>query len=355
MKKAVLSGVRKFEIVEIRKPTIADTSEVLLRVKTVGVCGSDLHYFKEGRIGSQVVKFPFTIGHECSAVVEEVGNNVQRVKPGDMVAIDPCISCGQCSQCLNGREHTCLNQRFLGSPGQAEGCLQEFLVIPEKNCYPVPARFTPELAALVEPLSIGHYAVKLMVAAVASQRSSAIGDGHLTSAVLGVGPIGLGTLMFLRRVLRGTIMVTDRLGYRLGAARKLGASLTVNADSGDVIGSAMNVNPEMFDVAFECCGQQEALDQAIELLKPGGLLFIVGIPELDRVSFDMNLLRRKEIAIYNVRRQNKSMQPVIDAIASGECTPEMLVTHRFTLERTAAAFSTAANYQDGVLKAVIEL
>lgn len=343
MKKVVLSGIRKFELTEVAKPQIEARGDVLLKVQAVGVCGSDIHYFREGKIGSQIVDFPFTVGHECSAVVEDVGEDVGRVKRGDLVAVDPCISCGECEQCKSGREHTCLNQRFLGSPGQADGSLQEYIVLPEHSCYPVPRSFTPELAALVEPLSIGYYAVSFL------PRLNQV----RAAAILGVGPIGLGVMQFLKSAGVTKVYATDKLDYRLEVAGKLGASWIGNPESQDIVAGVKRADDVFPEVVFECCGEQEALDQGIEILRPGGTLFIVGIPEPNRISFDINLLRRKEITIQNVRRQNKSVQPVIDLVSSGRIDPAFMVTHKFGLDRTAEAFDAVAEYKDRVIKAVV--
>src|SRR3989339_521050 len=137
MKKVVLTGIKKFEIVEVSKPQLINDDDVLLKIDTVGICGSDIHYYSEGKIGDQVIDFPFTIGHECSAIVERVGKKVSGLKPGDVVAVEPTLSCHKCEQCLSGREHTCTNQKFLGCPGQIDGCLSEFLIMPAGNCYVV--------------------------------------------------------------------------------------------------------------------------------------------------------------------------------------------------------------------------
>ena len=113
MKRVVLSGIKKFDLINSLKPVIVKPDDVLLKIDTVGVCGSDIHYYKEGKIGDQVIEFPFTIGHECSAVVVEVGKEVKHIKPGDIVAVEPAVSCGKCTQCLAGREHTCMHLNFL--------------------------------------------------------------------------------------------------------------------------------------------------------------------------------------------------------------------------------------------------
>ena len=344
MKKVDLTGIGKFEIVEGTKPQIKNDEEVLLRIDTIGVCGSDIHYYREGKIGDQVIDFPFTIGHECSATVEEVGKNVTRVKPGDLVAIEPVISCHKCAQCLAGREHTCLNQTFLGAPGQLDGGLAGYIVMPQSNAYPVPESLNNELAAMVEPLSIGYYA---------SQFLKKI-DKINSIAILGVGPIGLGVMLSLQAQGFKNIFVTDKLDYRLDAAKKNGAVWTGNPDKDDVIASLKKVNTEDFDVVFECCGKQEALDQGIEILKPGGTLLIVGIPEEDRISFDISRIRRKEITIQNVRRQNHAIQPVIDLLSTGKISCNFMITHRFNYEKTSEAFDIVANYQDNVVKALIK-
>ena len=133
MKAALLTGVRKIEVKDVPKPSLETDTDVLLRIAAVGICGSDLQYYSTGRIGSDVVHFPFIIGHECLAEVEEAGKSVKRVKPGDRVAVDPALSCEKCDQCIQGRPNTCRNIRFLGCPGQLEGSRADFIVIPESR------------------------------------------------------------------------------------------------------------------------------------------------------------------------------------------------------------------------------
>lgn len=344
MKKVALTGRRKFEIQDAKKPQIKNDDDVLLKIDSVGVCGSDMHYYNEGGIGDQIIEFPFTMGHEGSAIVADVGRRVTRVKPGDIVAIEPAVSCHHCPQCLSGREHTCDHLQFMGSPGQLEGCLSEFIIMPENNCYPVPAGMNGEDAALVEPLSISYYASTFL---------DRIGRVE-SAAILGVGPIGTGVLLSLKNRELKDIFVTDKLDYRLSLAKNAGAVWAGNPLTEDVVTSLKDRNPQLFDVVFECCGKQEALDQAVEILKPGGTLLIVGIPSEDRISFDISKSRRKEITVQNVRRQNHCVQPVIDLIASGEISPRFMITHRFSFEKTSEAFDTVDSYRDGVLKALIK-
>jgi threonine dehydrogenase-like Zn-dependent dehydrogenase len=149
--------------------------------------------------------------------------------------------------------------------------------------------------------------------------------------------------------------MTDRIDARLTLVRRAGADWAGNPDTGDVVAAITAREPAQLDVVFECCGKQEALDQAIDLLKPGGKLMLVGIPPtLERVSFLIDKLRHKEICIQNVRRQNHCVQPALDMITRGDFNVDVMVTHRFPFERTREAFDLVADYKDGVVKAMIE-
>ena len=184
MKAYRLTGIRQLAMMDVPMPEIKDDHEVLIKMSAVGVCGSDVHYYESGRIGSQIVKFPFTIGHEGAGVVISVGRAVTRVKPGSRIAVEPAMPCHNCDQCLAGRHNTCRKLRFLGCPGQADGCLCEYLVMPEDSCFPIAADMTLDEAALSEPLAIGVYAV---------QQSLPMSGAKI--GILGAGPIGLSVLL----------------------------------------------------------------------------------------------------------------------------------------------------------------
>lgn len=333
------------EMMDVPTPGIINDDDVLIEMKTVGVCGSDVHYYLDGKIGSQVVEYPFTVGHEGAGVVLEVGSAVTRVKPGDRIAIEPAMSCWKCDQCLAGRPHTCRNLKFLGCPGQAEGCLSERIVMPETSCFPIPDSMTFDEAAISEPLAIGVYAVKQSI----PMPGAKIG-------ILGAGPVGLSVLLPARAQGAAKIYVTDRIDERIEVAVKAGADWGGNPDTEDVVDRVKDLEPGQLDVVFECCGKQEALDQAIEMLKPGGKLMLIGIPPtLERVSFRIDDLRRKEICIQNVRRQNHCLQPALDMIARGDFDVNIMVTHRFELAQSKEAFDLVADYRDGVVKAMIDV
>lgn len=344
MKAMKLTGIRQMEMMEVPTPGIVHEDDVLIRMKTVGVCGSDVHYYETGRIGSQVVEYPFTVGHEGSGVVEAVGSGVETLKPGDRIAIEPAMPCGECDQCNAGRPHTCRNLRFLGCPKQAEGCLSEYIVMPEGCCFRISGKTTFDEAAISEPLAIGVYAVKLSI----PMPGAKVG-------ILGAGAIGLCVLLPARAQGAERIYVTDKIDDRLELARTAGAAWGGNPDQEDVVGKVKELEPGGLDVVFECCGQQEALDQAVEMLKPGGKLLLIGIPPAaERVGFLIDKLRHKEICIQNVRRQNHCVQASLDMMDRGDFDVGIMVTHRFPFEKTKEAFDLVASYKDGVLKAMVD-
>jgi L-iditol 2-dehydrogenase len=343
MKAVVLTSLGHMELRQVPDPILAQDTDVLLKVDKVGVCGSDVHYFSNGRIGNQVVQFPYIVGHEFSATVIAVGACVSRVKPGDQVAVDPAMACHQCDQCRGGRENTCRNIRFLGCPGQIPGCLCQRLVMPETSLYPIHGRISLEQAVLCEPLSIGIYAVEQARLAP-----------NASLAVLGAGPIGLSILLAAQAQGVRPIYVTDKIPARVDMARQAHAAWAGNPLSEPVVKNILQHVPAGLDAVFECAGQQETLDQAVELLAPGGKLLLVGIPAVDNITLPIHTLRRKEITLINVRRQNDCMQKAIDLLASGRIDMDFMLTHRFPFEQTEQAFALVADYRDGVVKALIE-
>ena len=343
MKAMKLTGLREMVMRDVPMATLARDTDVLVRLARVGICGSDVHYFDEGGIGTQRVQYPWTVGHEGGGVVESVGSAVTRVKPGGRVAFDPALPCWECDQCRAGRPHTCRAQKFLGCPDQIEGCLAEYLVMPERNCYPIPDSMTFDEAAIVEPLSIGVYALSLA--------------GPLDGAkigILGAGPIGLSVLLPARALGASRAYITDKIDARLAVATRAGADWAGNPDTQDVVAEVSEREPELLDYIFECSGAQEAMDQGVQLLKPGGKLLLIGIPGgRNRVSFDINLLRRKELVIQNVRRQNNCVQRAIDMIARKEIDVNVMVTHHLPFAQTQKGFDMVADYKDGVVKAMV--
>ena len=343
MKAMMLTGIRKMEMMDVPDPVISNPGDVKIKMSVVGICGSDIHYYTRGNIGSQVVSYPFTVGHEGSGIVEKTGSAVKSIKPGDPVAIEPAISCHECDQCLAGRKHTCRNIRFLGCPGQAEGCLSEYIVMPEENCFPLSQELTLDHGSLSEPLSIGLYSVK---------KAEQIANSDI--GILGFGPIGMSVLLAARTYSIDNVYITDKIDARLEIAAREEAAYTGNPLNEDIVDAILKREPHGLDYVFECCGDQEALDQAVKLLKPGGSLIVVGIPECERWSLGVDDTRRKEISILFVRREVDCVGPVLEMMESGKINTRNMITHRFPFSKTKEAFDLVAGYEDGVMKAMID-
>jgi len=343
MKAAFLTGVRAIEVREAPMPRIVRDDDVLIRSRAVGVCGSDLHYYLSDSVGGDTVKYPFIPGHECAGTVEAVGPGVTRVKPDDTVVIEPAVSCGACDQCRTGRPHTCRKLLFLGHYGELTGGMAEYVLAPERNCVPLPGKMTAVQGALAEPLSIALYAASL----AGSVRGK-------SAAVLGTGPIGLSVIMAIKADGAGAVYATEKVEARLRAALTAGADWTGNPDRENIVDDISARESLGLDIVFECCGDQPALDQAVALLKPGGTLVVVGIPVEPRVSFDSSKVRRREIRVQNVRRQNKCLEKAVAMVHNGRIKVDFLATHVFKLDKAHEAYETAAERRDGVVKAIVQ-
>lgn len=339
----MLTGIREMEMKEVTDPVLKNPNEVKIRLLVLGICGSDIHYYTLGKIGSQVVKYPFTVGHECAGEVIDTGPEVTRVMKGDIIAVEPAMWCGTCDQCLSGRQHTCRNLKFLGCPGQAEGALSEFIVLPENSCFPLPVKLTPDHGAISEPLSIGVYAVK---------KSGAIKGAKI--GILGFGPIGMSVMLAAKAKKAGEIYITDKIEERLKIALKEKASWIGNPQKIDIVEKIKKAEPLGLDIVFECCGQQEAVDQAIDILKPGGHLIIAGIPEFRKWAFSVDDTRRREISVQFIRRQVGCVEDALEMMNNGKINVGNMVTHRFPFKNTKEAFDLVAGYRDGVMKAMID-
>jgi len=343
MKAMMLTGIRSLEMKKVPDPEIIRPDDVLIRIIVLGICGSDIHYYNRGNIGSQKVVYPFTVGHECAGIVVDTGPAVKRVRNGDVIAVEPAMWCGECDQCLSGRHHTCRSLKFLGCPGQAEGSLSEFIVMPENSCYKIPENLTADHGAISEPLAIGVYSVK-----------KAGPVRGMNTAILGFGPIGMSVMLAAKAENAGRIFVTDKIDERLSLASEEKAEYAGNPSRQDILKEIRDKVPEGLDVVFECCGQQEAVDQALELLKPGGKLIIVGIPEFNSWSLSADLTRRHEISVQFIRRQVGCVDPSLEMMSNGRIDVSRMVTHRFPFEKTKEAFDLVASYADGVMKAMID-
>jgi L-iditol 2-dehydrogenase len=344
MRVSKLYGIRDVRIEEgpVPKP---GPEEVLLRIASVGTCGSDVHYYVEGGIGDQLVTDPITMGHEFSAWIAAKGENVgDDLEIGQLVAVEPAIPCGECEYCLHGHPNICPNVEFCGTP-PIDGVFAEYAVMPAENCFPLPEGFTPDEGALLEPLGIAIHTVDLSHLKVGQ-----------TIAVLGAGPVGLLTAAVAQAAGAGKIYMTEPQAARRAFALEYVADAVFDPEAEDVVAAIMEATDGRgVDIAFEAAGAQETPDQAARITRPGGKVVVVGIPSEDRMAMTASVVRRKGLTIKMVRRMKHTYPRAIRLVAEGLVDVEALATHFFSLEEIEEAFELVAGYEDGVLRAMIQV
>lgn len=307
-----IHGVRDVRVDEIAEPRPRE-GEVLLRVTAVGLCGSDLHWYKEAAIGDARVVEPFVPGHEFVGVIES------GPRRGERVAGDPADPCGTCEPCVRGLEHLCDQMRFAGHV-PVDGALRQRMAWPSRLLHRVPDAVSDDAAVLLEPFGVALHAL-----AIARVRPS------ICASVHGCGPLGLLVITALRAQGVDRIIATDPLSHRAAAAHALGAEINV--------GGA----PDRVDVAFECSGEDDALDSAIADTRPGGTVVLAGIPRGDTTTFHAAGARRKELALLLCRRmRSDDLARAINLVELTGLDLAQLVTHRFDLADGPRAFETLA-------------
>lgn len=331
MKAVRLHGTGNLQIHEEPVPA-AGAGERLVRVKAVGVCGSDLHWFAEGSIGDAKLEHPLVLGHEFAGITEE----------GQRVAIDPAIPCGHCEFCERGHPNLCADLIFAGH-GKTDGGLREWIAWSEKSLVPIPDSISDADGAMLEPLGIAIHSVDLGKL-----------KAGMTIGVFGCGPIGLLILQMAKLAGAATIIATDKLAHRVEAARRLGATHAFLADEGrELEALRAATRGREVDVAFEAAGTQDAVDISFAAVTPGGKIIIAGIPDDDKTSFSASTARRKGLTIKLVRRMKHTYPRAIELVSKGLVDVRSLVTHRFPLEQAAEAFRVAERREG--LKVLIEV
>lgn len=341
MKAARLYGARDIRFSDEPLPDI-QPDEVLLRIRAVGICASDVHYYNEGAIGDAVVKSPLVLGHEVGAEVAAVGAEVKSLQPGDIVAVEPGRHCGHCELCLKGLINLCPNVRFFGTP-PVDGALREYVAWPEEQCLRIPPGMSAEEAAMTEPMAVGIYAVEL-----------ADLKGGDSVAILGAGAIGLSVMQAARVMGAGRIWIVDPLEDRCQLASKLGADKAIVGQGDEALAAIREDNGGRGpDVVFECAGSNDAVEQGVRLVNYDGRLIVAGIPFPDEVRFAASVARRKNLTVKFVRRSRNAVQRALDWCDSHQIDLASYVTHRFPLDKTGEALELARQRKDGVLRAVV--
>ena len=343
-----LYGPEDLRVDRVPRPGPPGSGEVLLRVTAVGVCGSDLHTYQDGRIGDTSVLQPITLGHEFGGVVEAVAadaldGNFQPLLTGTRVAVDPAQPCGRCAMCEQGHPNLCHRLHFCGLFPD-EGSLSNYMLVPSHTCFPVPDAIDDAGAALLEPLGIAIHAIDLAHIRVAN-----------SVAILGAGPIGLYILQLAKLSGADPIFVSDKFDWRLAKAEAYGA-IPINCDQMDAVQAVLEATAgQGVDVAMEAAWAQHSVQQAAEMTRLGGRLVLVGIPGSDNLHLKHSTARRKGLTIRMSRRMKHTYPRAIKLAQSGKVDLNGIVSHHFPLEQTPAAFALNLAYRDDVVKIVIDV
>jgi len=339
---AELLGVRRFRLTE---GEISDPApgEVQVRIAAVGLCGSDLHSYSEGAVGDTPCVYPMVLGHEPAGVVVKSGAGVTGWTPGARAAFEPALYCYHCEFCLSGHHNVCANLRFMSNP-QEPGFFRDYANLPEQNLLAIPAGISLEHATLIEPLAVVLHSMQFV----------ALKPGE-TAAVFGAGPIGLLTVIALKMARAGRVWAIDPVAHRLDLARGAGADAIIDPCSADPVRQILSdTNRRGVDVAIDCGGNDESINECIGATRHAGRVVITAIPREVRVPLDFHPMRRKEIALYNVRRSNHESATALVMLAEHIRRFAPLITHTRPLEEIGPAFSQLENYKDAVGKVVLK-
>jgi L-iditol 2-dehydrogenase len=330
---SVLYGAGSVGVEEREDPT-PGPHDVVVRVASVGVCGSDVHYYEHGRIGSYTVDSPLVLGHEASGVVTEVGAEVTRLEPGQRVSLEPGVPDFTCPECLAGRYNLCHGMQFFATP-PVDGAFAELVTTHELFAHPVPDTLSDDAAALLEPLSVGLWAC----------HKAAVGAGSRV-LVTGAGPVGLVATQAARALGAASVVVSDVNPHRLELARELGATDVLDARS-QPVGEA-GLDP---DVLLECSGNPGATVDGIRAVARAGHVVLVGMGG-DELALPLSRVQEYELVVTGTFRYAHTWPAAIALAASGRVQLDRLVTGRYGLDQVEEAL-TAARRDPHAVKPVV--
>jgi L-iditol 2-dehydrogenase len=309
--------------------------EVLIKIAANGICGSDIHFYSEGRLGNFVVSKPYIPGHEASGTVVATGSGVKRFSTGEKVVIEPGIPCGRCTVCMSGRYNLCPDVVFLSAP-PINGTFCDYICVRSDFVFSVPENMSLEHAALVEPAAVAVHSVN---------RAGAL-NGK-TGLVFGAGPIGLLTLQAFKAAGGGRVICVDIMDNRLEIAAKLGADEVINPKNAPKL-------ENLADVVFETAGSTVTTAQLFTAARVGASVVQVGWPVGNHVNMNIADLLDKELTYTGVNRYANAYPPAIQYICDGRIDVKPLITHTFDFEDTPHAFQFAKENPDKVIKVVIK-
>jgi L-iditol 2-dehydrogenase len=341
MQIAELTAIRRFRLVDgaIDEP---GPGEIQVRVDSVGICGSDVHSYLEGGVGDSPCQFPMVLGHEPAGTVVKTGPGVTGWAAGDRAALEPACYCYHCEACRSGRHNICENIVFLSTPGNP-GFFRQYVNLPAENLLGIPPSLSFDHATVVEPLAVALHSMVFT--------DLKLGD---TAVVVGSGPIGLLTIACLKLAGAGRIWAVEPVAHRRELARHMGAAASIDPNAVDAAAEIVrDTGGRGVDVAIDCAAKGDTINCAIRAARNGGRVLLTGIHSEVRVPFEVSPMRRKELAIFNVRRSNHEPRQALEILSEHLEWFAPLVTHRRPMESIAEAFSIVVQYADGVGKLIV--
>jgi L-iditol 2-dehydrogenase len=336
-----LVAPRRLEARDMPMPPNPAAGEVLVRLRAVGICGSDMHWYKEGGIGSSRAVYPQVLGHEPAGEIVAVGSGVDDIRAGQRIALEPAITCGHCEFCRSGHHNNCVSSIFMGA-SQMPGLFREYAVVPRRNVVPIPDSMSFAAATILEPLAVILHILELT--------EIRLGD---TVAVMGAGPIGLLTASVARVAGAARIFIADKVPHRLRMAREMGFDCAI--EIGKFQQAVMDeTRGRGVDIVLDAAAALETINMSIAIARLGGRVVLIGIPSEADLNIDIQTAMAKELNIQTVKRSNHNAHGALELMESGRIG-DQIVTHRLPLEKTPEAFEMLAGYAGGVGKVVIEL
>ena len=340
MTAVALHGMKDLRVEERPIPALPP-GYARLRVRRVGICGSDSHYFDHGRCGAFVPTRPFILGHELAAEVAAVGEGVTTPTEGQRVTVNPARACGVCDYCRSGRGNLCRKTIMLGSASTTpptDGAFADYVVVRADQCHALPPEMDDGLGAMIEPLAVALHGVR---------RSGNVSGKRVL--VAGGGPIGLLVAMTARAFGATPVAVSDIVASRRKTAVTLGADVALDPGAPNLADQVRELTGDGFDVVFEASGARPALRQAFDLVRPGGTIVQIGTLGTDDVPLPANQLMVREIQFLGSFRYGNVFDDAIRLVASKRLNLDPLISEVFPLREASAAMLRAAAKED-VLK-----
>lgn len=341
MKAAVMTDIETIEFEDRERPSPA-SDEVLVRIQDVGICGSDLHYYEEGRIGDFVVESPIVLGHESAGEIAEVGDGVTDLAAGDRVTIEPGVPCRRCEYCKRGEYHFCPDITFMATPPD-DGAFVEYVTWPADFVYELPENVSLEAGALCEPLSVGIHACRVT-------------DLDLDDSVLvtGAGPIGMVAMETAKAAGAGDVYISDVVEEKLVKAADRGAAGTIDVSERDLVAAVDDLTDGAgVDVVIEASGAAPVYASALQTVRPGGTITCVGLSSDTEIPFDFTSVTNKGVTIEGSFRYSNTYPEAISLLRRGAVDIEGIIDDRYAFDDIETALDAARTPE--VVKTMVSL